>query len=193
MKKEFQNSIIMANRLKKLLPFLMIMIVSCSSNKATTYMSLSRSELANILGKETSSVKANGDILSFARNNSGTEAFVTTVRECGVKPDPANYSVVRQLFVGFKKLRIIKQSKISKNEETILSLASAEFNNKSLGIISYSVNLKDCILDVVFWTTLTPIEANSDDHLIASLSHLGMKFEKVFDETLETIINRNIN
>lgn len=85
--------------------------------------------------------------------NGSSPLFFSAVKECGNKKDSLP-SAVRQLFVGFQKVRIRRQEDLTLGGlPGLLAVIDAELERTPLSLASYTLKNGTCSYDYVFWST----------------------------------------
>lgn len=129
----------------------------------------------------------NKDILQISNQRLTSTYFATGVEKCGFAQKVNPLATTRQLFVGFEKLNIINQSTIILSGINVArTFVTSTFNNTKVAPIVYSLQYRDCIKDVVFWT-ISP----SDPALAPSMEEI-VQNAKLDIELLDLWVNRYV-
>ena len=90
--------------------------------------------------------------------------YMTALSECPVQKSSSPVTRTRELFVGFKEVRMLHSTSLSLSNETVeKTILSASLDKNPLTAIVYSTHRKKCAFDIVLWQP-----NGSDDAALAS-------------------------
>lgn len=119
--------------------------------------------------------------LSVSDTASAPSVYATALKECGVPDQHSIASLSRQLFVGLEGIKINARERIILDGAPGFHMsAEAKLEGSPVGLISYSVKLGKCVVDIVFWQQ----GKLSDD--VASLQNSNNKLKPIVSELLNS-------
>lgn len=138
--------------------YLFLTLISCSSQNPISSLEIQGEDLSNPVVLSLIAEKPN--IYTFTISGDEAPTYLTAIKDCSLSKKVSYLTTTRQLFVGFDKLRMIKQ--IKTEEDMLLSTATAFLDGANLNLVVFSHKTNKCITDFVFWMNgdTTPDELN---------------------------------
>jgi len=82
----------------------------------------------------------------------GSPAFFTAIEDCRGRSESPLQSLTRQLLVGLRRPHIVSQQEVRIGSlDALRSFVRAEYEQRQLSVVSYTINDAGCLRDYVFW------------------------------------------
>ena len=80
-------------------------------------------------------------------------AYATALKECKLKKSADSASTTRQLMVGLKNIKILREENfLYADKRVFFKHFAAELDEHSLHLLSFSARENDCVFDTVIWS-----------------------------------------
>jgi hypothetical protein len=141
----------------RFVPFLLLFLSSCSLFYGSTSSSVPLTDVT-IEAQKLSQVGTNPYLYKYSPATNKNEAdehatFVTSVRECGFgRQSPSLVATTRRLLVGLNSIQLHEQTEAElSGHRVVMSSISGRADDQPVELITYSINHKDCVTDVIGW------------------------------------------